>query len=667
MPIQHFTVMAMRTVEGFFSLAMAAAGLAALATAGCFDPTAGNYVVADRSSTTSAALTVPLPTINQYVILAARTVVIGERSVVSGGHIGVAPTTEAGPSALIGGSGARIGVGKALLAETVVLGPTAITGEVAASQFVLGHNVTTGPRSPYVAPAAAPQPGAVAAGGPAITVASSRTQSLAPGAYGVVTVNGALNLTGGLYQVQRLQLGANARLTALAASTIRIATGLAAAAGARVTPAAGLTAGDLRIVAAGVVDASNNSILFAADGRLTALVIARHNFRAGDRLNAAGAITAEDLFLAPDTRLTFDTGFACATTAACGGSGVCRLAACVDARCAATDAPDGTTCDDGNICSRADSCRAGACAGSPVVTEYPTALSQPHALLRGPDDYLWFISSGSAPDATDGVIARLAPATGVITRFPTDRRLLDLKAGPDGNFWFAGRLPAEDNGLSTIGRITPAGLFGDELVGLFADQLAAGPDGNIWFASEVTGQNILGAVRPADGLITALLFVSNNVRAMAAGPDGNVWLAQSNGGGGPALIGRVTPDSVLTEFPIATTGNLNALTLGPDGNLWFTDDGQNEIGRITPDGDVVKFPVPSAASGLYGLAAGADGSLWFTQRTANQIGRISPTGQVLELPCLPTPDSGPTSIAAGPDGHLWFTTSRGAVARVDLP
>ena len=613
------------------------------------------------------------PPLKEYALLAGRAIVVGERSVVVGGHLGVATEPGEMPGTLLVGSGARVGLGTAVLVDTVVLGPASITGGIAANHFVIGPQVTTGPRSPFVAPPAPPVPATVAGGSGALVVRSGYTQTIGPGSYGTITINGTLYLTGGVYQVHRVQMGDGGRLVALAPATMRIATGLSAGSGARLGPAAGLGAGDLRIVAAGMVDDANNSILLGVDGRLTALVIARHVFRAGNRLIATGAIAAKDIFLGPDTRFTFATGFACTSSASCAGGGTCQSAVCADAQCNLTAAPDGTACDDGSVCSRGDHCRAGVCAGTSIVTEYASGMTQPNRIVAGPDAHLWFISAESAPGAADGLVARLSPVTASITTFASNLRLLDIASGPDGNLWLAGRLSDDDlsadaAGLSTLARISPSGAFLEPLVGIFADRIAAGPDGNVWFVSEVAGQNITGAIRPADGLVTAILFVSNVGRQMTAGPDGNVSIAESNGGGGPAVIGRITPDSVLTEFPVATAGDLNAITLGPDGNLWFTDDGQNQIGRVTPDGVITGFPVPGAAGGLTGLTLGPDGNLWFTERTANRLGRITPAGQVTEFPCIPTAASGPTSIAASADGRLWFTETRaGNVASLDLP
>lgn len=68
------------------------------------------------------------------------------------------------------------------------------------------------------------------------------------------------------------------------------------------------------------------------------------------------------------------------------------------------------------------------------------------------------------------------------------------------------------------------------------------------------------------------------------------------------------------------------------------------------------YPVPSANSGLYGIAAGTDGSIWFTESVTNQIGRLTVGTGTTEF-TVPPPASGAAylgDITRGPDGAMWF-------------
>lgn len=673
----------------------------------------------------SAALTAPLPPISQFAILATRLVSVADRGVVTGGSVGVTGMAGGALGSVVVGFDARVAAGKVLLAHAVTLRDRAVTGQIGANSRNIAASAVTGPRSAFVAPPTPPAPGPFTAGNNNITVAIGQNRSLGPGRFGTVTVNGSLSLSGGLYEIHSLHLGPDARVTAMAAATVRMVTGLVAADRARVTASPALRAEDLKLLAAGAIDAAGNSVTWGTDGRLTAILAARNNFRAGARLQAVGAIAARDVVVGNDAHIAFSGGFGCGTADQCDDGNACTGEACVDTRCSVTNLPggtacddldactrnsqcqagrcvggalvtcpvpdqchtqgtcdpatgtctnlarpDGTTCDDADVCTNGETCQTGACGGGiPMVTEFPTGLVQPRSIVSGPDGSLWFVSPEVMPGQANGSVGKLAPATGAVTAFPTDKRLNDIAAAGDGHLWLAEQLPASDFGLAALGRITTAGLFLPSLVGLPAQRVTGGADGKVWFTSASDGLHLVGAVRTDVELLTNLLVVGNAPRAICSGPDGNMWIAASNGGAEPARIGRITSTDVLTEFPVASTGDLNGIVTGPDGQLWFTDAGQNQIGRIAPDGSALtKFNVPTAASGLQGIAVGPDGNLWFTEEVANRIGRITPAGQITEFACIPTAASGPTSIVAGPDDSLWLTQSAaGTVARVRLP
>ena len=92
--------------------------------------------------------------------------------------------------------------------------------------------------------------------------------------------------------------------------------------------------------------------------------------------------------------------------------------------------------------------------------------------------------------------------------------------------------------------------------------------------------------------------------------------------GGSALA---APVGAFTEFPVPTASSgLEGIAAGPDGNLWFTETGYfSGIGRISPSGTITDFPLPTAESNPVGIAAGPDGNMWFTESYVNKIGRVS--------------------------------------------
>ena len=106
-----------------------------------------------------------------------------------------------------------------LLAPVMTLRDRTTAGEIGANTINVGPGVVTGPRSAYVAPPAAPAIAAFTVGTTAVTVNAGQTQTLARGNTAAVTVNGTLNLSGGVYEMQSLRIGPDGRAAAVASAT----------------------------------------------------------------------------------------------------------------------------------------------------------------------------------------------------------------------------------------------------------------------------------------------------------------------------------------------------------------------------------------------------------------------------------------------------------------
>jgi streptogramin lyase len=326
------------------------------------------------SARSSQSLTVPLPTINQYVVMASRNATIGARANVSGGDVGISSTAT---NTFTGNIDARVAVGEVLIAPRVILMDRVVAGEIGANFMNIAPTATTGPRSAYVAPPAQPVPtGSFTPGTTNVTVNGGVTQTLAAGSFASVNVSGILNLSGGTYTFANLRLNPDARLIALAASTVRVQTGIAAADRSRLQAPTPQPAGNLRLIVNGTIDGPTNSLSLGTDVQLRALVVARNVFVTGDRLLGSGAVAAQDVILGNDAALAFNTGFGCTTAADCNDNNACTADSCVNAVCVNTASPNGTPCSDGNACTQTDTCQAGACTGgNPVVC---TAQDQCH-------------------------------------------------------------------------------------------------------------------------------------------------------------------------------------------------------------------------------------------------------------------------------------------------
>jgi hypothetical protein len=298
-----------------------------------------------------------------FVFLATGHVSMQDRTQVIGGDVGVAAGTGDSINTTFD---TKIGIGRSVIGQRIVLGDRTVAGNLFVTTLIAPH-ATFASQSPFSAPPVAPAIAAFSAGTAALTVNGGQTVTLAAGSFGQVTVNGTLNLSGGSYQVQNLTLGPDGAVVALAPSILRVAGRISAADRSRITTTS--NAGALRVFVAGADDTTGGVVL-GNDARLSALMVSRAGFRAGDRLIASGALAARDIALAHDSTFTFDSGFACNTDASCDDNNPCTTDLCVDTQCRHNPALDGTSCSDSNACTGADHCQAGACVpGAPVACD----------------------------------------------------------------------------------------------------------------------------------------------------------------------------------------------------------------------------------------------------------------------------------------------------------
>jgi hypothetical protein len=178
--------------------------------------------------------------------------------------------------------------------------------------------------------------------------------TIAPGSYRRITVNGTARLSGGLYQVQDLQLNNDARLTAIAAARVRIAGRLTSGDRVIVSTAGTLAAGALKLAVRGG-NATTDAVTFANDDNVEALILAPNGaVRAGDRFVYSGAVAARRVVIGHDTRVTYDSGFQCSVAATCNDGLLCTSDLCSDGACENPPVANGTRCNSGT-------CQAGAC------------------------------------------------------------------------------------------------------------------------------------------------------------------------------------------------------------------------------------------------------------------------------------------------------------------
>jgi hypothetical protein len=164
------------------------------------------------------------PAIGDFVLYAEHRLSVGAGNRVAGGHIGVR-SMAAGQRGdqLVVGAGSVIEPGRVIVSPSVTFGRDVSCGTVLADAAA----GPAGPQQPerlfpiaLMPPlplALAPAP---AAGTEDVTVPTGQEQSLDPGSYGALTVNGSLMLDSGDYVFASIEVGDGARLAS--AGTVRI-------------------------------------------------------------------------------------------------------------------------------------------------------------------------------------------------------------------------------------------------------------------------------------------------------------------------------------------------------------------------------------------------------------------------------------------------------------
>jgi len=345
--------------------ATAVLSAAMVAASGCSRP--------DPVTEKQSALTVPVPPITQFAVFASRNMSFDDRTRVTSGSVGVQPGAT---NTLTAGIDTHISEGQVMLSPRVVLRDRASTGEIGTNSFTPGAGNVTGPVSAYVAPPPQPTPGTITPGTTAVTVPLNGTRTLAPGAYGAVLLNNnaTLTLSGGLYQFTSLTVNVEARVTVLAATTVRVSGNVTGLDRSRFLPTGSVNASGFRLIVGG----ATNAVTLGNDVQMNALLVARGDVRVGDRYIFNGAIAGRDVIIGHDCRINFaaGTGFQCANNANCNDNNTCTTDVCGDAICTHTSLANGTACNDGNACTRTDRCSNAVCVGSNPVT--CVALDQCH-------------------------------------------------------------------------------------------------------------------------------------------------------------------------------------------------------------------------------------------------------------------------------------------------
>jgi hypothetical protein len=258
---------------------------------------------------------VETPTIGTFVAYAQRSVTlgIGDRSL--GGDIGVAAATAATfGTQLIVGNLDGLDALHDLYAPSASLGVLSSVGDIEV-QVLQNNGGSFFAQTPYPASAMPLLPLALptAPGTTNVTVPSLTIQTLTPGNYGALTVNGTASLAPGAYSFASVSLGTSAHLWAQPGgpTSVAIAGTLAVGQSAQILPL-GQTADQLLVSVAGNDGPGGSPVAasIGASSQVTCLLMVPHGtLSLGANVQATGAFAGFDINASSNVTLTFQTGF----------------------------------------------------------------------------------------------------------------------------------------------------------------------------------------------------------------------------------------------------------------------------------------------------------------------------------------------------------------------
>lgn len=320
------------------------------------------------------------------------------------------------------------------------------------------------------------------------------------------------------------------------------------------------------------------------------------------------------------------------------------------------------------------------------LTEFPTPVQNPTALVTGTDGNLWVLGSDDSGDTVFTVVAPDGTVKATFTDTTPNAGTSALAVGPDGNIWFT------ETSANKIGKVTLAGVFteyaipnatgGDAPVdlnspgapaGVVASPtgIVAGPGGALWFTD--SSSDAIGRIT-TDGTITQYPTPGMQPSSITLGPGGAIWFTDNsfNSFGGNT-VNRLNLDgngnvTFSTHHLIGYLMNPGGLTTGPDGDLRFIETyvdafGRNNyaVGRIAASDAVTGRDAVSDQqiignfSSPGGLTFDAAGNLWIDGEGG--LARITPQGLSLIVGLPNAADISTAGVTTGPDGAIWFTDS----------
>jgi hypothetical protein len=260
---------------------------------------------------TAAALSASSsPTIDTFVVYAAKSVSLGTGVHSLGGDIGVATSAGASPQLTVGTLDG-LDVVRTVFAPSISVGNAAVVGAVDTNALqnsggLVGTQATYPASMPPLPPALAATPGASN-----VTVAQGHQQTLSPGSFGVLTDNGTVFLNPGTYSFSSVALGNNAQLVAQpgGSTSVLIAGTLSTGTFAHLLPS-GQPANALTISVSGSDGPGGPAASIGANTQVVSLLGAPNGtLSLGNNVQATGAFAGASFVAGSNVFLTYQNGF----------------------------------------------------------------------------------------------------------------------------------------------------------------------------------------------------------------------------------------------------------------------------------------------------------------------------------------------------------------------
>ncbi len=263
----------------------------------------------------------------------------------------------------------------------------------------------------------------------------------------------------------------------------------------------------------------------------------------------------------------------------------------------------------------------------------------------------------NAPLEQRARLLRFTPQTGAFQGYdlglaPTEGVTSQL-CDPGGLIWLTIR--SDDTQGSVIARLDPAsGLLTRFPVGAVADtlnNLTRSADGRLWFVQY--GRDRLGEFDPLTGRVVTHT-VAENAENLRLGQDGALYYSQFYAH--PAVV-RVDPQSGESRvLSVGNSGkNLPRASVQTGGFVWYTDAYTLTLNRLDPLNGLIT-PVQLPAGAVPGeLVASASGTLWAADAARHVLYRLeSGSPEAVTVPLTGGGTDGPRALSVGADGALWY-------------